>query len=127
MVYVCVWHNDDSSSAATTQPSFSVLSPLFLLTQTLSIEPGYYQDGEFGIRIENVLTVKQVHTPYRFGNIDSLGFEHVTFVPLGSKNLVNLNLLTNEDKLWINQYHQQVRDVGLAVQNAVQQRWDLNW
>jgi hypothetical protein len=112
---------------AAVQQQHSPPSPLFLLTQTLSVEPGYYKDGEFGIRIENVLTVKQVHTPYRFGNIDSLSFGHVTFVPLGSRKSVDLNLLTNEDKLWINQYHQQVRDVGPAVQNAVQQRWDLNW
>ena len=30
-------------------------------------EPGYYEDGAFGIRIENVLLAKEVETPSRFG------------------------------------------------------------
>jgi Xaa-Pro aminopeptidase len=36
------------------------------------IEPGYYEDGEFGIRIENVLIVKKVHEN-AFGNKDYYG------------------------------------------------------
>lgn len=74
------------------------------------LEPGYYEEGQFGIRIENILTVKQVQTPYRFGNMDYYGFDHVTFVPLG-KSLMDLDLLNQDEKLWINEYHQQVRDV----------------
>ncbi|GAN07442.1 aminopeptidase P [Mucor ambiguus] len=73
-------------------------------------EPGYYEDGQFGIRIENVLTVRRASTSYRFGNTDSLGFEHVTFVPIGRK-LLEDGLLTPSDKLWINNYHQECRDV----------------
>lgn len=73
-------------------------------------EPGYYEDGQFGIRIENVLTVRRANTPYRFGNTDSLGFEHITFVPIG-KQLLDINLLTAEDKQWINKYHQECRHV----------------
>ncbi|KAL9542033.1 hypothetical protein MBANPS3_008813 [Mucor bainieri] len=73
-------------------------------------EPGYYEDGQFGIRIENVLTVRRASTPYRFGNTDSLGFEHVTFVPIG-RRLLEDGLLTPSDKLWINNYHQECRDV----------------
>ena len=34
----------------------------------LSNEPGYYEDGAFGIRIENLLIVKSVETPNRFGD-----------------------------------------------------------
>ncbi|KAG2236194.1 xaa-Pro aminopeptidase [Thamnidium elegans] len=73
-------------------------------------EPGYYEDGQFGIRIENVLTVRRANTPYRFGNTDSLGFEHITFVPIG-KNLLDVDILTAQDKQWINKYHQECRNV----------------
>ncbi|KAI8148444.1 Creatinase/aminopeptidase [Fennellomyces sp. T-0311] len=74
-------------------------------------EPGYYQDGEFGIRIENVLVVKKPeHVPYRFGDRDYLGFEHVTFVPLG-KRLLDPALLSESDRAWINSYHQECRKV----------------
>lgn len=76
----------------------------------MNIEPGYYEDGQFGIRLENIMTVRRTNTPYRFSNIDSLGFEHVTFVPFG-KRLIDTNLMTKHDKLWINAYHQECRDI----------------
>lgn len=43
-------------------------------------EPGYYADGEYGTRIENVVIVCEVQTPNNFGNKGFLGFEHVTMV-----------------------------------------------
>jgi hypothetical protein len=43
-------------------------------------EPGYYEDGKFGIRIENIVIVRKVETRCRFGDVDYLGFEHVTMV-----------------------------------------------
>ncbi|KAI6021685.1 Creatinase/aminopeptidase [Pisolithus microcarpus] len=45
---------------------------------TVSNEPGYYADGKWGIRIENVVVVREVSTPYNFGGVKYLGFEHVT-------------------------------------------------
>jgi Xaa-Pro aminopeptidase len=45
---------------------------------TVSNEPGYYADGRFGIRIENIVLVRQVDTPNNFGDKGFLGFEHVT-------------------------------------------------
>lgn len=88
----------------------SVLCCVAYSTHYVLLEPGYYEDGQFGIRIENVLTVRRASTPYRFGNTDSLGFEHVTFVPLG-RRLLEDGLLTASDTLWINRYHQECRDV----------------
>jgi Xaa-Pro aminopeptidase len=41
-------------------------------------EPGYYADGEYGIRIESVVVVREVQTPNNFGNKGFLGFERVT-------------------------------------------------
>ena len=43
-------------------------------------EPGYYADGKFGIRIENIVLVRSVETPNNFGGRGYLGFEHVTVV-----------------------------------------------
>ncbi|ORZ22106.1 peptidase M24, structural domain-containing protein [Absidia repens] len=72
-------------------------------------EPGYYQDGEFGIRIENVLSICQAATPYNFDGT-YLGFKHLTYVPLGKK-LVDTTLLENREIQWINQYHQDCRHI----------------
>lgn len=43
-------------------------------------EPGYYADGRFGIRIENVVVVREVKTPNNFGDKGFLGFERLTMV-----------------------------------------------
>ena len=45
---------------------------------TVTNEPGYYEDGKYGIRIENVLFVKEAKTPNNFGDKGFLGFENVT-------------------------------------------------
>lgn len=51
----------------------------------VSNEPGYYEDGEFGIRIENLLIVKEAETPFRFGEQPYLSFERLTMCPLQRK------------------------------------------
>jgi len=71
---------------------------------TLTNEPGYYEDGGFGIRIENVLLVQKKKTRHHFGGKDYLGFEHVTFVPIQTK-MMERHLLTEAEVEWINQYH----------------------
>lgn len=43
-------------------------------------EPGYYEDGNFGIRLENVLIVKEADTKFNFGSKGYLTFEHITWV-----------------------------------------------
>jgi len=70
-------------------------------------EPGYYADGKFGIRIESVLIVKEVETPWNFDNKGFLGFERVTMCPIQTK-LVDQNLLSNEEKRWLNDYNKEV-------------------
>ncbi|TPX61278.1 hypothetical protein PhCBS80983_g01204 [Powellomyces hirtus] len=67
-------------------------------------EPGYYEDGNFGIRIENVLLIREVETPHNFGERGYLGFEHVTLVPMQAA-LINVELLTPEEHQWLNTYH----------------------
>ncbi|KAG0321861.1 hypothetical protein BGZ97_010015 [Linnemannia gamsii] len=71
---------------------------------TLTNEPGYYEDGEFGIRIENVLLVRPIETRHRFGGKQYLGFEHVTFVPIQTR-MMDRELLSKREVEWINRYH----------------------
>ncbi|KAL1608643.1 hypothetical protein SLS59_001833 [Nothophoma quercina] len=73
----------------------------------ISDEPGYYEDGKFGIRIENMIMVKEVETKHQFGDKPYLGFEHVTMTP-HCRNLVDMSLLTEDEKKFINDYHKEV-------------------
>ena len=56
-------------------------------------EPGYYENGNFGIRLENVLIVKDAPTEYNFGEKGYLAFEHVTWVCFILKNAVFLYII----------------------------------
>ncbi|ORY69496.1 metallopeptidase family M24 [Pseudomassariella vexata] len=52
----------------------------------ISNEPGFYEDGSFGIRIENIFMVREVKTKHSFGDKPYLGFEHVTMKWLNDYN-----------------------------------------
>ena len=70
--------------------------------QIITNEPGYYKDGEYGIRIENdLLVVKSPEVP------GFLQFENLTLVPY-CKKLINPKLLTSEEKNQINKYHSKI-------------------
>ncbi len=68
-------------------------------------EPGYYADGEYGARIENVVIVCEAQTPNNFGNKGFLGFEHLTMVfpfrviSLGRADQPSRRLLMGETSL----------------------------
>ncbi|NXA20114.1 XPP1 aminopeptidase, partial [Ibidorhyncha struthersii] len=76
----------------------------------VSDEPGYYEDGSFGIRIENVVLVIPAETKYNFKNRGSLTFEPLTLVPIQTK-MIDVNLLTQKECNWVNDYHQKCREV----------------
>ncbi|XP_075222774.1 aminopeptidase P isoform X3 [Lycorma delicatula] len=75
----------------------------------LSNEPGYYEDGKFGIRLENVMRIVKAKTPYNFTNKTFLTFETVTFVPIQTKMLLP-DLLTQEEITYLNDYHNACRE-----------------
>lgn len=60
------------------------------------LEPGFYEDGSFGIRLENVQFVIKANTPYNHRNLDFLTFETVTFVPIQT-SLLDIDLLTDQE------------------------------
>ncbi|GAA4642660.1 aminopeptidase P family protein [Pontixanthobacter gangjinensis] len=73
----------------------------------LSNEPGYYKTGEFGIRIENLVLVEKREIEGAEGRY--LGFENLTWVPM-ARNMLDLSLLTSEEKQWWNDYHAKTRE-----------------
>jgi Xaa-Pro aminopeptidase len=83
----------------------------------LSNEPGYYKQGEFGIRIENLLLVKEA-TSIPGGERPMQSFETLTFAPI-DRNLINSKLLTREELHWLNTYHTHVlQNVGSFMEGA---------
>ena len=54
----------------------------------VSNEPGYYEDNAFGIRIENLLHIKEADTPFKFGDQLYFGFERLTMIPLQRKMIL---------------------------------------
>ncbi len=72
----------------------------------LSNEPGYYKQGHFGIRIENLVLVEERQIAGQEGRW--LGFETLTFVPLDRK-LIDVALLTADEIAWVDAYHAKVR------------------
>jgi len=62
----------------------------------ISNEPGYYKEGAFGIRIENLVYIKKNK------------FEELTIAPI-EKDLINKKILNNNEIKWINSYHKKVK------------------
>lgn len=75
--------------------------------QTMTDEPGIYVPGKFGVRIENtILSVEDRTTD--FGHF--LQFEQLTLCPYDLRPVI-LDMLTPEEKSWINAYHNRVCEV----------------
>ncbi|MBQ8437090.1 MAG: M24 family metallopeptidase, partial [Alphaproteobacteria bacterium] len=85
-----------------------------------SIEPGYYKENHYGIRIENLAQVVRISND----NFEqpTLGFEPLTLVPL-DKNLINKHLLTQDELMWLNNYHQTVFEKLSPLLNNQEQEW----
>jgi Xaa-Pro aminopeptidase len=72
-----------------------------------SIEPGYYKENEYGLRLENMVLV--VRDEARSSQASSFyTFETLTVCPIDLK-LVTKDLLTREELRWLNAYHRRVR------------------
>ena len=82
------------------QPNLVPIAPGMLISN----EPGFYKNGEYGIRIENIILAKE-HGSSPFGKF--LCFETVSFAPYELK-AIDKNLLTDCEVKWINNYHKEV-------------------
>ena len=65
----------------------------------LSNEPGYYEEGSFGIRIENLITIVKKKNK----NI----FQNLTYAPI-DRNLIEKKLMSSKEIHWLNNYHKEV-------------------
>ena len=77
----------------------SVSKVKFLPGMIISNEPGYYKANAYGIRIENLITVRKLGNKYEF--------ENLTLAPI-DKKLIEVSLLTTNEISWLNTYHKLV-------------------
>ncbi|MDX2141866.1 MAG: aminopeptidase P family protein [Rhodospirillaceae bacterium] len=87
----------------------------------ISNEPGYYKTGEYGIRIENLVCVREAPAPA--GSEKTLyEFETLTLAPI-DLNLVEPELLSPSEKAWLNAYHARVRETLSPLLDVPVREW----
>lgn len=89
----------------------------------LSNEPGFYQQGSFGIRVEDVMVVVKAKVKNPSGVL-FYEFENVTMVPY-CRNLLDLSLLNITEREWINTQNKQTREKiqNLLVSDTIALTW----
>ena len=97
--FLNVHEGPQSVSAAGVVP----LRPGMLVTN----EPGYYKPGDYGMRHENIMLVVEQETPAA-GDRPLLGLEPLALAPVDLA-LVKVEDLNDEERRWLNQYHESVR------------------
>jgi Xaa-Pro aminopeptidase len=86
-----------------------------------SIEPGYYKEGEFGIRTENLVVVREA-PDLAVDGINFRRFETLTLCPIDLA-LVDRNLLDTAEIAWLNDYHRTVRETLIPLLEADEAAW----
>ncbi|MEC9198938.1 MAG: aminopeptidase P family protein [Pseudomonadota bacterium] len=92
----------------------------------LSNEPGYYKEGDYGIRIENLIVVQPADCP-EGGDThrQMLSFETLTWVPI-DRRLIDTKLLTRAERAWLDSYHATCCDKLLSRLSEKAKTWLLN-
>ncbi|TQM92509.1 aminopeptidase P family protein [Roseinatronobacter monicus] len=88
----------------------------------LSNEPGYYREGEFGIRIENLVAVRKGAAPKGGDDRDWLEFETLTLAPI-DRRLVQVSMLSADERAWLDAYHSRVATLLLPLVCATTSVW----
>ncbi|MEM9600235.1 MAG: aminopeptidase P family protein [Pseudomonadota bacterium] len=84
----------------------------------VSNEPGYYKEGAYGIRIENLQYVTEPAS-IPGGERPMLGFHTVTLAPF-HRDLIDVDMLTSAERDYVDQYHARVlEEIGPALDGAV--------
>ncbi|MDH3580927.1 MAG: aminopeptidase P family protein [Hyphomicrobiales bacterium] len=80
----------------------------------LSNEPGFYREGHYGIRIENLVLVNELAS-IAGGDREMMGFDTLTLAPIDHR-LVAVSALSEPERDWLNAYHAQVlAEIGPAL------------
>ncbi len=91
------------------------------LGMILSNEPGYYREGHYGIRIENLIVVEPRDVPG--AERVMYGFETITLAPY-ERALIEPSLLTEAERAWIDAYHARVlAEIGPALTGEAERAW----
>lgn len=86
----------------------------------LSNEPGYYKTGEYGIRIENLVIVK--NSEFEGEERPMLTFETITLAPIDTR-LVNAHMMSAAEITWLNIYHAKVREKITPLLEGKEKEW----
>lgn len=92
------------------------------LGMVMSNEPGLYRDGEYGIRVENLVVIKK-ETTTQFG--DFYSFDTITLCPIDTKP-IKKELLTQDEIEWLNAYHRNVFEKLSPLLNEEATQWLKN-
>ena len=112
---------------------------------TVTVEPGWYEEGAFGVRLENVTIVTRVETRIGFDAVNFLQLQPVTLAPfqvsekkapavtqlcsnvLWQRSLIEVEMLSEEEIQWLNSYHARVFDaVSPLINDAAILEWLKN-
>ena len=83
----------------------------------VSNEPGYYLEGQYGIRCENLIFVKETES-----NKEYFQFEDLTMVPF-DKKLIDISLLTKDEIEWLDNYHSLVNEIIAPLLDSECHAW----
>ena len=83
----------------------------------ISNEPGYYKPNDYGIRIENLVTVVKSMEKGK-----DLCLETLTLAPI-TKLLINMDIMTKKEIMWINNYHKNVYNKLSPFMNKKERNW----
>jgi Xaa-Pro aminopeptidase len=75
----------------------------------VSNEPGYYKEGAYGIRIENLVLVEEPKM-VAGGEREVMSFETLTLAPI-DRRLVVREMLSAQELAWLDAYHARVRNI----------------
>lgn len=76
----------------------------------VSIEPGYYEEGKYGIRIENLVEIVEAEIVNDYKKLSKfLKFSPLTFVPI-QKEMIDISILSDDELDWLNWYHSKTLD-----------------
>jgi Xaa-Pro aminopeptidase len=87
----------------------------------ISNEPGYYKTGAYGIRIENLVAVREASAP-EGAEKPLLEFETLTLAPI-DRNMIDQALLDDGERAWLNAYHARVRATLAPLVDPVTRAW----
>lgn len=105
-------HEDAASISGRGQTAFQ---PGMLISN----EPGYYKEGAYGIRIENLILVTHDESTH------FMGFETISLAPFDKTPIIT-DMLTHEEKDWLNAYHAQVLETLAPHLDDDESQWLKN-